>query len=76
MDMDTYMMELHEQELQSMKDLLAQYQSEICDLRAGTGLAKMMNKKEIMYAEKNLEDHIESLVENIMKFEAQYNYSV
>lgn len=76
MDMDSIIMQMREDELKSMKELMAQYQKEICDLRSGTGLVKTMSKKEIMYAEKNLEDHIASLSESIMNFERTYGYAM
>ena len=76
MDMDSIIMEMRENELKSMKELMAQYQKEICDLRSGTGLAKTMSEKEIIYAERNLEDHIASLSESILNFESTYSYAM
>ena len=76
MDMDSMIFEMRENELKSMKELLAQYQKELCDLKAGIGSAKTMNKKDIFAAEKNLEDKIESLVENILQFEEKYSYAI
>lgn len=76
MDMDTMMMGIYEDELAGMKALLAQYQKEICDLRAGTGIAKTMSKIERYSAEKDLEDHIESLANSIMVFEDKHSFAM
>jgi hypothetical protein len=76
MDMDTMMMSIYEEDLASMKALLAQYQKEICDLRAGTGIAKTMSKIERYSAEKNLEEHIEDLANSIMIFEDKHSFAM
>ena len=74
MDMDTMIFEMRENELTSMKNLLAQYQKEICDIKSRTGIAKGMTKDQLWEAEKNLESHIESLSESIIKYQQQHNY--
>ena len=74
MDMDTMIFEMRENELTSMKNLLAQYQKEICDIKSRTGIAKSMTKDQLWEAEKNLESHIESLSESIIEYQQQHNY--
>lgn len=76
MDMDTMIFEMKDKELENMKALLAQYQKELNDIKNNTGLAKMMTKFEARAAEKDLEEHIESLVTAIMSFETTYDYVV
>lgn len=76
MDMDTIMLELHENELENMKNLLAQYQKDICEIKSRTGIAQKMTKDELWEAERRLEKEIENLSENIIKYQQQHSYAM
>ena len=74
MDMDTMIFEATENEYKNMQALLAKYQSDINDLKAGTGDARTMSQSEIWKAEEILEAKISKLVEEILSYEEKYCY--
>ena len=74
MDMDTMMMESIEDEFKNMQDLLAKYQNDIFELKAGTGAAMGMSKEEIWKAEDVLEEKIVKLVDDILRYEKTYSF--